>query len=90
MSLNRLVRRFVSRPQTTSPVRSSMSLEPNTPGTMITGQGEKVDESKGMVVPAGGYFIIPGKTAHWGRATEDVVLNRLGNGPRDIFYFEKK
>ena len=59
-------------------------------GTMITGQGEKVDESKGMVVPAGGYFIIPGKTAHWGRATEDVVLNRLGNGPRDIFYFEKK
>jgi len=59
-------------------------------GTMITGQGEKVDESKGMVVPAGGYFIIPGKTAHWGRATEDVVLTRLGNGPRDIFYFEKK
>jgi len=59
-------------------------------GTMITGEGEKVDEASGKVVPAGGYFIIPGKTAHWGRATEDVVLNRLGNGPRDIFYFEKK
>jgi quercetin dioxygenase-like cupin family protein len=59
-------------------------------GTMITGEGQKVDEAAGKVVPAGGYFIIPGKTAHWGRATEDVVLTRLGNGPRDIFYFEKK
>ena len=59
-------------------------------GTMITGEGQKVDEASGKVVPAGGYFIIPGKTAHWGRATEDVVLTRLGNGPRDIFYFEKK
>jgi quercetin dioxygenase-like cupin family protein len=59
-------------------------------GTMITGEGEKVHEASGKVVPAGGYFMIPGKTAHWGRATEDVVLNRLGNGPRDIFYFEKK
>ena len=42
------------------------------------------------VVDAGGCFIIPGHTPHWGRATEDVVLTRLGNGPRDIFYFDKK
>jgi quercetin dioxygenase-like cupin family protein len=59
-------------------------------GTMVTGEGEKADESTGKVVDAGGYFIIPGKTAHWGRAKEDVILTRLGNGPRDIFYFEKK
>ena len=59
-------------------------------GTMVTGEGEKADEATGKVVDAGGYFIIPGKTAHWGRAKEDVVLTRLGNGPRDIFYFEKK
>ncbi len=59
-------------------------------GTMVTGEGEKADEATGKSVDAGGYFIIPGKTAHWGRAKEDVVLTRLGNGPRDIFYFEKK
>jgi len=59
-------------------------------GTMVTGEGEKADEATGKVVPAGGYFIIPGKTAHWGRAKEEVILTRLGNGPRDIFYFDKK
>jgi quercetin dioxygenase-like cupin family protein len=59
-------------------------------GTMITGEGEKVDDATGKVVDAGGYFIIPGKTAHWGRAKEDVILTRLGNGPRDIFYFDQK
>ncbi len=59
-------------------------------GQMITGEGEKVDEPAGKLVPAGGYFIIPAKTAHWGWAKEEVVLNRLGNGPRDIFYFDKK
>jgi quercetin dioxygenase-like cupin family protein len=59
-------------------------------GTMITGQGKTVDPAAGKVVNAGGYFIIPGHTPHWGRATEDVVLTRLGNGPRDIFYFDKK
>ena len=59
-------------------------------GRMITGEGRAVDEAAGKLVDAGGYFIIPGHTPHWGRATEDVVLTRLGNGPRDIFYFDKK
>lgn len=59
-------------------------------GTMITGEGRSVDPAGGKVVNAGGYFIIPGNTPHWGRATEDVVLTRLGNGPRDIFYFDQK
>jgi quercetin dioxygenase-like cupin family protein len=60
-------------------------------GTMITGEGEAIDEAKGKAVEAGGYFIIPGKTPHWGRVFgDDVVLTRLGNGPRDIFYFDKK
>jgi hypothetical protein len=58
---------------------------------MITGEGEAIDEAKGKPVEAGGYFIIPGKTPHWGRVVgDDVVLTRLGNGPRDIFYFDKK
>ena len=59
-------------------------------GTMITGEGPQVSDAAGMSVNAGGYFIIPGGTTHWGRATEDVVLNRLGNGPRDIFYLDAK
>ena len=59
-------------------------------GTMITGQGEAIDDATGKAVSAGGYFIIPGGTAHWGKVPEEVVLTRLGNGPRDIHYFEKK
>jgi quercetin dioxygenase-like cupin family protein len=59
-------------------------------GTMITGEGELPDETTVKSVDAGGYFIIPARKSHWGRAKEDVILTRLGNGPRDIFYFEKK
>ena len=60
-------------------------------GTMITGEGEKADDAKGLPVGSGGYFIIPGKTAHWGKVPKgDVILTRLGNGPRDIHYFDKK
>jgi quercetin dioxygenase-like cupin family protein len=60
-------------------------------GTMVTGEGETIDDAKGKDVSAGGYFIIPGRTPHWGKVTgDDVVLTRLGNGPRDIFYFDKK
>jgi quercetin dioxygenase-like cupin family protein len=59
-------------------------------GEMITGEGETIDDATGKLVPAGGYFIIPGHTAHWGKVKEEVVLTRLGNGPRDIHYFDKK
>ncbi len=59
-------------------------------GTMITGEGEAIDDARGKSVSAGGYFIIPGGTAHWGKVPEEVVLTRLGNGPRDIHYFDKK
>jgi quercetin dioxygenase-like cupin family protein len=60
-------------------------------GTMITGEGEKVVAAKGLPVSTGGYFIIPGHTAHWGKVPEgDVILTRLGNGPRDIHYFDGK
>jgi quercetin dioxygenase-like cupin family protein len=59
-------------------------------GTMITGEGPTIDDSTGKSVSAGGYFIIPGGTAHWGKVPEEVVLTRLGNGPRDIHYFDKK
>lgn len=59
-------------------------------GEMITGEGKTIDDRTGLLVPAGGYFIIPGHTAHWGKVKEEVVLTRLGNGPRDIYYFNPK
>jgi quercetin dioxygenase-like cupin family protein len=59
-------------------------------GTMITGEGPTADDAKGMPVSSGGYFIIPGKTPHWGKVPKDeVILTRLGNGPRDITYIKK-
>ncbi|MBV8881537.1 MAG: cupin domain-containing protein [Planctomycetaceae bacterium] len=59
-------------------------------GTMITGEGPTIDDATGKAVSGGGYFIIPGGTAHWGKVPQEVVLTRLGNGPRDIHYFDKK
>jgi quercetin dioxygenase-like cupin family protein len=60
-------------------------------GTMITGEGKTADESQGLPISAGGYFIIPGRTPHWGRVPKgEVILTRLGNGPRDITYFDRK
>ena len=60
-------------------------------GSIITGEGETVDEARGKAVGPGGYFLIPGKTAHWGKVPQgDIVLTRLGNGPRDIHYFGAK
>ena len=41
------------------------------------------------MVEAGGYFVIPGNTPHWGKMNTEVVLARLGNGPRDITYLGK-
>ena len=46
---------------------------------MITGQGEKVDESKGVEVSAGGYVTIPGGTAHWAKCVKDAVIVRFAH-----------
>lgn len=60
-------------------------------GSIITGEGEKADDAKGKEVGPGGYFLIPAKTPHWGKVPSgEIVLTRLGNGPRDIHYFDKK
>jgi quercetin dioxygenase-like cupin family protein len=53
-------------------------------GTFVIGSGEKVDEPRGKVVDAGGYFTIKAKTPHWAVAKTETVLVRYGNGPADI------
>ena len=55
-------------------------------GTFIVGTGEKVDESKGTTVEAGGYFSLKANTPHWGKAKSDTVAIRYGNGKADITY----
>ena len=55
-------------------------------GTFVIGTGEKVDQSKGKVVDAGGYFTAKAQTPHWATAKTDVILVRSGSGPADIKY----
>src|SRR5258707_3982349 len=42
-------------------------------GSVIFGQGETVDESKGVEASAGGYVTIPANTAHWAKCTKDAT-----------------
>jgi quercetin dioxygenase-like cupin family protein len=55
-------------------------------GEFMIAPGEKVDESKGMVIDAGGYFSIKGKTPHWATVKKDVVIARYSTGAGDITY----
>jgi quercetin dioxygenase-like cupin family protein len=56
----------------------------------MIGQGEKVDESKGTTLEAGGYFVIPAKTPHWFKAVTDCTVIRYSAGAADTTYIEKK
>jgi quercetin dioxygenase-like cupin family protein len=55
-------------------------------GNFVIGSGDKVDEAKGKVVDAGGYFTIKAGTPHWAMVKTEAVLVRYGNGPVDIKY----
>ena len=55
-------------------------------GTWTIGEGEKVDESKGKMVDAGGYFSFGAKTPHWGKTNVYTVVLRYANGASDIIY----
>src|SRR6185295_12932793 len=57
-------------------------------GSVIFGQGDVIDESKGVEVAAGGYITIPGGTAHWAKCTQDAVIVRFAPGPRDLTYLK--
>ncbi len=55
-------------------------------GKLIIGQGEGIDEKKGVTIDEGGYFIMPAKVPHWLMTKEEAVFTVFVNGPRDITY----
>ena len=50
-------------------------------GTFNIGVGEKLDETKGQTVKAGGFFSVPKGKAHFAWASEDTVIQLHGVGP---------
>lgn len=58
-------------------------------GMVTLGPGDRIDPGAGWTLGPGGYFIIPGKSPHWALMRSDVLISRLGNGPRDIVYLKK-
>lgn len=59
-------------------------------GKLIIGQGEVIDETKGVAIDAGGYFIMPAKAPHWLMTKEEAVFTVFVNGARDITYVNPK
>ena len=50
-------------------------------GTFATGYGEKFDEAKLKVLPAGSFYTEPANVPHYIDIREDVVLQVSGTGP---------
>ena len=50
-------------------------------GTFATGYGDKFDESKLKVLPAGSFYTEPANLPHYIEIKEDVVLQVSGTGP---------
>src|ERR1700757_1467566 len=50
-------------------------------GTFATGYGEKFDETKLKVLPAGSFYTEPANVPHYIEIREDVVLQVSGTGP---------
>lgn len=55
-------------------------------GTFNIGTGEKLDQTKGMLVKAGGYSFVAKGMAHYAWFTEDTVLQLHGIGPQGVTY----
>src|SRR5262245_11313281 len=55
-------------------------------GTFNIGMGDKLDESKGHAVKAGGFAKAPKGTQHFAFFTEDSVIQIHGLGPQSITY----
>ncbi|MEW6325435.1 MAG: cupin domain-containing protein [Nitrospirota bacterium] len=50
-------------------------------GTFNVGRGEQFDQSKGKVMPAGTFMLMPPKTNHFAWATGETVIQINGTGP---------
>jgi quercetin dioxygenase-like cupin family protein len=59
-------------------------------GAAWIGQGERIDESKGTLVEAGGHVKIPAKVPHWAKAKAETVIVRYSPGPLDVTWCEKR
>ena len=59
-------------------------------GAFHLGLGEKFDESKARKLPAGAYFSLPPKTAHFAYTTEETVVQISTMGPWTLTYVDPK
>ena len=55
-------------------------------GKFHLGLGEKADESKMKALPAGGFFSLPPKTAHYAMTSEETVVQINTDGPWALNY----
>lgn len=56
-------------------------------GTLYMGSGEKLDESKGMALNAGGYSAIPAKSPHYVFTKDKCVVQINSDGPFEMHYY---
>jgi quercetin dioxygenase-like cupin family protein len=50
-------------------------------GTFNVGQGDRFDSSKGKVLPAGSFMLMPPKTNHFAWVKEETIIQINGIGP---------
>ncbi len=55
-------------------------------GAFHLGLGEKADESKARKLPAGGFFSLPPRTAHFAFTSEETVVQISTMGPWSLTY----
>jgi quercetin dioxygenase-like cupin family protein len=55
-------------------------------GSFHLGLGEKFDETQARKLPAGGFFSLPPKTAHFGFCPEETVIQICTTGPWNLVY----
>ena len=59
-------------------------------GVFHLGLGESFDEAKARKLPAGAYFSLPPKTAHYAYASEETVVQISTMGPWTLTYVDPK
>jgi quercetin dioxygenase-like cupin family protein len=55
-------------------------------GSFNIGTGDKLDETKGVLVKAGGYSYVAKGMTHYAWFTEDTILQLHGTGPQGVTY----
>lgn len=55
-------------------------------GTFVIGTGDKLDETKGVAIKAGGYSYVAKGMTHYALFPEETVIQLHGMGPQGITY----